>query len=119
MVYIVFAIYTTSTVLFDKTFADYLRIHGGTNSESWMNVLYTPWIFKPLYGFLSDKYFMFKYRVKGYAILFAFSTMLTTIAIYFVVDMTSDSRVLILYSLLIVVYTNLAFIDATARNGSS
>ena len=110
-----FAVYTTSTLLFDKTFADYLRLHGGTNSESWLNILYFPWIFKPIYGFLSDKYFLFRFRVKGYAIMLAFSTMLAAIALYFIVPKTFGSKIFVLFVILTVIYTNLAFIDATAR----
>ena len=110
-----FAVYTTSTLLFDKTFSDYLKVHGGIYSESWMNILYLPWIFKPLYGFISDKYFLFKFRVKGYAILLALGNIVATISLYFVVDANFSFKVSVLFLLLAIVYTNLAFIDATAR----
>lgn len=114
-----FAVYTTSTLLFDKTFSDYLKVHGGIYSESWMNILYLPWIFKPLYGFISDKYFLFKFRVKGYAILLALGNIVATMSLYFVVDANFSSKVSVLFLLLAIVYMNLAFIDATARRNTT
>lgn len=81
-----------------------------------MNVLYFSWIFKPVYGFISDKYFLFKFRVKGYAIVLAFFNIIATVAIFFVADTGNSYKVFVLFVLLMVVYTNLAFIDATARS---
>ena len=35
------------------------------------NAIYFSWIFKPVYGFLSDWFFLCYYRVKGYVVIFA------------------------------------------------
>lgn len=68
-----------------------------------------PWFFKPVFGYLSDKIFPFKYRIKGYCWIILTINFVTMICLYFIRDGTLFQYVII--SLLF----SVVFLDTIAQ----
>lgn len=107
------------TVFFDDPFSDFMKdVRGEDQALLFSNLVYISWALKPLFGYLGDRFFPFRYRIKGYAI----SLGLINIAISFV-SLIFVHRVkyynwsiIPLVVMIFIIYMNQAFIDAITRN---
>lgn len=119
-IYITFSWYTTMFNLFSDPFRNLLISCGVSDSEFslYSSLVVISWMFKPAFGFLGDYLFVFGYRVKGYVTIF--STLNAILGFYSlrVLDKIEgdNTKVWQLFPILIIIYFNLAFIDAICRS---
>lgn len=111
------------TVFFDGPYKDYLTLGQEGPPPFYTNLLYLPWIFKPLYGFLSDWCFPFYFRVKGYSLISTFFNIILAFAGMAKVQSEYQSNQTLpsawIFAILFCIYLNLAFIDAVCQGMTS
>ena len=111
-----FAVYSSMTEFISLPFLLHLEAKNESFKQIYGALLYLPWILKPLYGFLADWFFLFKYRIKGYVVILTSLNIVICLIIVFTIEYLTSSMFFVLVLLL---YNGLAFIDAITRTSSS
>ena len=118
IMYILISIYTTLPVMFETPYYNFLDNLHDPHLTFYTNFLYFPWNLKPVFGFISDYLFPFKYRIKGYtAILTGVNAMLAGLSLV-LADCVSDGNCssFSLFVPLYFIFSIQAFIDSLARS---
>lgn len=118
LMYLMYSSYTTLVSFLSPLIMQFLKDNQQDDYGDFSILLQLTWIFKPVFGYWSDKFFPFKFRTKGYNSVLTFANTLLAIALALLVDPILNGTVSIgwMKILSVLLFLNLSFLDAVCQS---